>query len=103
MTSWRRCANTEATSETVKPGAARTGSLIRRVDSIARAAETATAAWPFFCFPGASEDFHARGGGKLVTFTNQVASGRIAAIRAGWNDAAWGRPHRELEAAQAPS
>ena len=37
-----------------------------------------------------------------MIFTNQVASGRNAAIRAGWNDAAWGRPHRELEAAQAP-
>ena len=55
-----------------------------------------------FGFPGPSEDFQARGGGKVVTFTNQVASGRNAAIRAGWNDAAWGRPHRELEAAQAP-
>ena len=37
-----------------------------------------------------------------MTFTNQVASGRNAALRAGWNDAAWGQPHRELEAAQAP-
>src|ERR1041385_5851415 len=101
MTSWRRCANTEATSETVKPDAARTGSLIRRVESIAKPAEIATAAWPFW-FPGPSEDFQARGGGNVVTFTNQVASGRNAALRAGWNDAAWGRPHRELEAAQAP-
>ena len=37
-----------------------------------------------------------------MIFNNQVASGRHAAIRAGWNDAAWGRPHREVEAAQAP-
>jgi hypothetical protein len=29
-----------------------------------------------------------------VIFNNQVAPGRNAAIRAGWNDAAWGRPHR---------
>jgi hypothetical protein len=26
-----------------------------------------------------------------------------AAVRAGWNDAAWGRPRREIEAAVAPS
>jgi len=102
MTSRRLCANTEATSETVKPDAARTRSLIRRVESIAKPAETATAAWPFFGFPGPSEDFQARGGGDVVIFNNQVASGRNAAIRAGWNDAAWGRPHREVEAAQAP-
>jgi hypothetical protein len=37
-----------------------------------------------------------------VIFNNQVAPGHNAAIRAGWNDAAWGRPHREVEAAQAP-
>jgi hypothetical protein len=37
-----------------------------------------------------------------VIFNNQVAPGRNAAIRAGWNDAAWGRPHRDMQAAQAP-
>ena len=37
-----------------------------------------------------------------MIFNNQVAPGRNAAIRAGWNDAAWGRPHRDVEAAQAP-
>jgi hypothetical protein len=37
-----------------------------------------------------------------VIFNNQVEPGRNAAIRAGWNDAAWGRPHRDVEAAQAP-
>ena len=36
-----------------------------------------------------------------MIFNNQVAPGRNAAIRAGWNDAAWGRPRREVEAAQA--
>jgi len=36
-----------------------------------------------------------------MLFNNQVAPGRNAAIRAGWNDAAWGRQHREVEAAQA--
>ena len=50
MTSWRRCAHTEPTSETVKPDAARTGSLIRQVESIAKPAETAAAAWPFLGF-----------------------------------------------------
>ena len=37
-----------------------------------------------------------------MLFNNQVAPGRNAAIRAGWNDGAWGRPHREVEAADAP-
>jgi hypothetical protein len=36
-----------------------------------------------------------------VIFNHQVAPGRTAAIRAGWNDAAWGQPHREVAAAQA--
>ena len=39
---------------------------------------------------------------RVVIFNHQVAPGRSAAIRAGWNDAAWGRPHREVETAQAP-
>ena len=39
-----------------------------------------------------------------MIFNHQVAPGRNAAIRAGWNDAAWGRPSRDIEAAaQAPS
>src|ERR1051326_6654720 len=99
MTSWRRCANTEATSETAKPDAARTGSLIRRVESIAKPAETATAGWPVLVFRS-TEAFQLRGGRRVVIFSKQVASGRNAAIRAGWNDGAWGRPHREVEAAQ---
>jgi hypothetical protein len=37
-----------------------------------------------------------------VIFNHQMPPGRNAAIRAGWNDAAWGRPHRDVEAAQAP-
>jgi len=37
-----------------------------------------------------------------MIFNHQRAPGRNAAIRAGWNDAAWGRPHRDVEAAQAP-
>ena len=36
-----------------------------------------------------------------MIFNHQVAPGRSAAVRAGWNDAAWGQPHRELGAAQA--
>ena len=101
MTSWRRCAHTEPTSETVKPDAARTGSLIRQVESIAKPAETAAAAWPFWV-SGRSEDFRTRGWRQVVIFNNLVAPGRNAAIRAGWNDAAWGRPRRDVEAAQAP-
>ncbi len=37
-----------------------------------------------------------------MIFNHQVATGRCAAIQAGWNDAAWGRPHRDLETTQAP-
>ena len=36
-----------------------------------------------------------------MIFNNQVTPGRNAAIRAGWNDGAWGRPHREVEPTQA--
>ena len=36
-----------------------------------------------------------------MIFNNQVTPGRDAAIRAGWNDGAWGRRHREPEATQA--
>jgi hypothetical protein len=37
-----------------------------------------------------------------VIFNQQVAPGPNAAMRAGWNDGAWGRRHRELETVQAP-
>ena len=37
-----------------------------------------------------------------MIFNYRVAPGRNAAIRAGWNDAVWGRPYREVGAAQAP-
>lgn len=37
-----------------------------------------------------------------MIFNHHVAPGRNAAVRAGWNDAAWGRPHRDVDAAQAP-
>jgi hypothetical protein len=36
-----------------------------------------------------------------VIFKHQVVPGRNADTRTGWNDAAWGRPHREVETAQA--
>ena len=36
-----------------------------------------------------------------MIFNHEVAPGRNAAVRKGWNDGAWGRAHRELEAAQA--
>jgi hypothetical protein len=35
-----------------------------------------------------------------VIFNYQVAPGRNAAVLAGWNDAAWGRPHRDLKKVQ---
>jgi hypothetical protein len=101
MTLWCLCAQTESISETLKPDAPRTGSLIRRVESIAKPAETATAAWPFLV-SRPTEDFQARGGERIVIFNHEVAPGRNAAIRAGWNDAAWGRPQRDVETSQAP-
>jgi hypothetical protein len=33
-----------------------------------------------------------------VIFQGKVARPRGEAVRAGWNDAAWGRPHRQVEA-----
>ncbi len=32
----------------------------------------------------------------MVTSSKEQSARRTAAIRAGWNDAAWGRPRREL-------
>jgi hypothetical protein len=32
-----------------------------------------------------------------VIFQRKVARPRNDAVRAGWNDAAWGRPHRQVE------
>jgi hypothetical protein len=37
-----------------------------------------------------------------VIFQRKVARPRNTAVRDGWNDAAWGRPHREVETAAAP-
>jgi hypothetical protein len=37
----------------------------------------------------------------VVIYNQPVALGRNAATRAGWNDAAWGRPRRYLATAQA--
>jgi hypothetical protein len=54
------------------------------------------AAWPFLVSE-ATEHFQPRGGRQGVLFNNQVAMGRNAAIQAGWNDAAWGRPHRDVD------
>ena len=100
MTSWRLCAHTEPTSETVKLDAARTRSLIRRVESIAKPAEPLRR--PGRLFSGARKGVPGGEEERVVIFNHQVAAGRSAAIRAGWNDAAWGRPHREVETAQAP-
>ena len=38
---------------------------------------------------------------RVVIFNHQVVPGRSAAIRAGWNDGAWGLAHREVKMAQA--
>jgi hypothetical protein len=32
-----------------------------------------------------------------VIFQRKVARPRSEAVRTGWNDAAWGRPHRQVE------
>ena len=37
-----------------------------------------------------------------MTFQRKVAQSQSATVRAGWNDAAWGRPRRDVEAAVAP-
>jgi hypothetical protein len=37
-----------------------------------------------------------------VIFQRKVARPRNTAVRDGWNDAAWGRPRREVETAVAP-
>jgi hypothetical protein len=37
-----------------------------------------------------------------VIFQRKVARSQSATVREGWNDAAWGRPRREVETAVAP-
>ncbi len=37
-----------------------------------------------------------------MIFQRKVARPRSEAVRAGWNDAAWGRPHRQCESAETP-
>ena len=34
-----------------------------------------------------------------MTFQGKVARPRYETVRVGWNDAAWGRPHRQVESA----
>jgi hypothetical protein len=36
-----------------------------------------------------------------VIFQRKVARPRSEVVRAGWNDAVWGRPHRQVESALA--
>ena len=38
-----------------------------------------------------------------MIFQKKVARPRSEVVRAGWNDAAWGRPHRQVAPAMAPS
>jgi hypothetical protein len=54
-------------------------------------------AWPFLC-PGTGDEEE-----PVVNFHQQVALRHSAAVRAGWNDAAWGQPRREVEIAAAPA
>jgi hypothetical protein len=37
-----------------------------------------------------------------VIFQRKVPRARTSAVRDGWNDAAWGRPRREVETSVAP-
>lgn len=89
MTSWRVCDTLKSTSETAKPDAAISGSLIRRVESIAKPAEPPRWLGRFFSESGKEE--------QVVIFQRKVAWLRYEVVRAGWNDAAWGRPHRQFE------
>ena len=41
--------------------------------------------------------------GRVVIFQQKVARPRSEVVRAGWNDAAWGRPHRQVDRALAQS
>ena len=88
------CPHWGPTSETVKPDAARSGSLIRRVESIAKPAEPPRWLGRFLVFGVGKE-------GRVVIFQQKVARPRSEAVHAGWNDAAWGRPHRQVESALA--
>lgn len=38
-----------------------------------------------------------------MIFQRKVARPHSETLRAGWNDAAWGRPHRQVEPATGPS
>src|SRR5947208_1821736 len=98
MTSWCLCDDTDSTSETVKPDAARTGSLVRRVESIAKPAEPLLRLGRFL-FP-ARRKCSIRDERLFVIFNHQLPRGRSSATRAGWNDGAWGRPHRKVESSQ---
>ena len=66
MTAWRVCVQTEPTSETVKPDAARPGSLVRRVESIAKPAEPPRWLGRFLCWEFGKE-------GRVVIFQGKVA------------------------------
>ena len=78
----------------MKPDAARSGSLIRRVESIAKPAELPRWLSRFWCSEFGKE-------GRVVIFQRKVARPGYEVTRAGWNDAAWGRPHRPVEPALA--
>jgi hypothetical protein len=79
----------------VKPDVARSSSLIRRVESIAKPLSR-RGGLAVFVFGVGKE-------GRVVIFQRKVARPRREAVHAGWNDAAWSRPHRQLEPALAQS
>ena len=78
----------------MKPDAARSGSLIRWVESIAKPAEPPRWLSRFLCWEFGKE-------GRVVIFQGKVARPRGEAVRAGWNDAAWGQRPREVDPAVA--
>jgi hypothetical protein len=65
---------------------------MRRMESIAQRAALSRPLAP-------SASGHGKGGG--VTSQEEVRRVRMAAVRTGWNDAAWGRPSRQVQAALA--
>lgn len=83
----------------MKPDAAKFGSLIRRGESIAKPLSRYCGLANFVF--AATKRVPGGENGAVVIFNHQVAAGRNAAIRTGWNDGAWGRPRREVAAAQA--
>ena len=86
----------ESTSETVKPDGPDLGRQYVQVQSIARRAMSRRGGLAVFVFGVGKE-------GQVLIFQAKVARPRNETVRAGWNDAAWRRPHRQVEVALARS